>query len=107
MYTVILRSENNDFEPVTVKNVPDGYNLVEVALDSEIFLHHNCGMVCSCSSCHILVTAGQDLLEPISQRETEFIKRAKGQRQGSRLGCQCVLPPGSGTVEVIIPNQNF
>jgi 2Fe-2S ferredoxin len=44
-------------------------------------------------------------LEELSDREEDFIDRAVNPRINSRLGCQCVLQAGSGTIEITLPDQ--
>jgi ferredoxin len=41
----------------------------------------------------------------LSDREEDFIDRAVNPRINSRLGCQCVLQAGTGTIEITLPDQ--
>jgi len=68
-------------------------------------LHHNCGGVCACSTCHIYIKKGGEFLQELSDKEEDFIDRAVNPRINSRLGCQCVLQAGSGTIEITLPDQ--
>jgi 2Fe-2S ferredoxin len=45
-------------------------------------------------------------VEEISDKEEDFIDRARNPRLSSRLSCQCVLLPGSGKLEVFVPDQS-
>ena len=92
-------------EPVVLENVEDGLSILEVALTNNIELHHNCGGVCACSTCHVYVMKGEEHLEELTDREEDFIDRAVNPRLTSRLGCQCVLLEGSGDIEVTLPDQ--
>ena len=65
-------------------------------MKNDIELHHNCGGVCACSTCHLYVDQGEAFLEELSDREEDFIDRAVNPRLNSRLGCQCVLLDGVG-----------
>jgi ferredoxin, 2Fe-2S len=105
MYTVKFNFEQKELEPIILENIESGYSLLEVALKNEIELHHNCGGVCACSTCHLYVQQGEDFLEELSDKEEDFIDRAVNPRLNSRLGCQCVLQEGSGVVEVTLPDQ--
>jgi 2Fe-2S ferredoxin len=105
MYTITYRFEEKGLEPVTLDQVKPGQSLLELALTNNIELHHNCGGVCACSTCHLYVEHGEEFLEELSDKEENFIDRAVNPRLNSRLGCQCVLLPGSGTVEVTLPDQ--
>ena len=105
MYTIQFRFEEKGREPVTLTNIESDQSLLEVALLNDIELHHNCGGVCACSTCHLYVNKGEDFLEELSDKEEDFIDRAINPRLNSRLGCQCVLLDGSGEVEVTLPDQ--
>ena len=105
MYTIKINFEEKGKEPVTLTNIESDQSLLEVCLDNGIELHHNCGAVCACSTCHIYVNEGMDNLEELSDREEDFIDRAVNPRLNSRLGCQCVLQDGGGQVEITLPDQ--
>ena len=105
MYTVTFKFEQKGLEPVTIKDVNPDQSILEVALTNDIDLHHNCGGVCACSTCHLYVDKGEDFLEELSDKEEDFIDRAVNPRLNSRLGCQCILQPGGGEVEVTLPDQ--
>lgn len=105
MYTIKFKFEQKGLSPVTIENVEPGQSILEVALNNDIDLHHNCGAVCACSTCHLYVEKGEDLVEELSDREEDFIDRAINPRLNSRLGCQCVLLDGDGEIEVRLPDQ--
>jgi 2Fe-2S ferredoxin len=105
MYTVKLNFEQKGLEPVTLTNIKPDQSLLEIALDHDIDLHHNCGGVCACSTCHVYIEEGEEFLEELSDKEEDFIDRAVNPRLNSRLGCQCVLQAGDGEIEVTLPDQ--
>ena len=105
MYTIKIKFEEKGKEPVTLTNIESDQSLLEVVLKNDIELHHNCGGVCACSTCHLYVQQGEDFIEELSDKEEDFIDRAINPRINSRLGCQCVLLEGNGTVEVLLPDQ--
>ncbi|MFZ4057630.1 MAG: 2Fe-2S iron-sulfur cluster-binding protein [Ferruginibacter sp.] len=105
MYTITFNFEQKGMEPVTIKDVKPGDSILEVALNHDIDLHHNCGGVCACSTCHVYVESGEQCIEELTDREEDFIDRAVNPRLNSRLGCQCVLQPGTGDVVVTLPDQ--
>ena len=105
MYTVTFKFEQRGLGPVTINDVEPDQSLLEVALKNDIELHHNCGGVCACSTCHLYVDKGEDYLEELSDKEEDFIDRAVSPRINSRLGCQCVLQEGDGNVIVTLPDQ--
>jgi len=106
MYNITYKFEQKGLVPVTFTNVEDGESLLELALKNDINLHHNCGGVCACSTCHLYLEQGADFLEELSDREEDFIDRAVNPRLSSRLGCQCVLQPGTGDIVVTLPDQS-
>lgn len=105
MYNITFKFEQKGLKPVTIENVDAGQSILEVALINDIDLHHNCGGVCACSTCHLYVEQGEDVIEELSDKEEDFIDRAINPRLNSRLGCQCVLLEGDGNVVVTLPDQ--
>lgn len=106
MYTIKFKFEEKGLEPVTIENVEAGQSILEVALDNNIELHHNCGMVCACSTCHIYLEKGEEHVPEISDKEEDFIDRARNPKINSRLGCQCVLEGNGGVIELTVPDQS-
>lgn len=105
MYNVTFKFEQKGQEPIIISNVTPGQSILEVALKNEINLHHNCGGVCACSTCHLYIDKGEMLVDELSDREEDFIDRAINPRLNSRLGCQCVLVENDGDIEVTLPDQ--
>ncbi len=105
MYTIRFNFEQKDLQPLVLENVKDGQTLLEIALINDIELHHNCGGVCACTTCHCYIEKGMDHLEEISDKEEDFIDRAVNPKLNSRLGCQSLLLEGDGEIEVRIPDQ--
>ena len=105
MYSISFKFEQKGLEPLTINDVEPGQSVLEVALKNNINLHHNCGGVCACSTCHLYVEQGEDLVEELSDKEEDFIDRAVNPRLNSRLGCQCVLTEESGQITVTLPDQ--
>jgi len=105
MYTIQVNFEQKGLTPVTLENVTAQQSLLEVMLDNNIELHHNCGAVCACSTCHLYINKGEEFIEELSDKEEDFIDRAVNPRINSRLGCQCVLLDGAGVVNITLPDQ--
>jgi ferredoxin, 2Fe-2S len=105
MYTVTFKFEQKGLEPITLNDIEPDQSILEVALKNDINLHHNCGGVCACSTCHLYVNEGGDFVEELSDKEEDFIDRAINPRLISRLGCQCVLQDGDGNITVTLPDQ--
>jgi 2Fe-2S ferredoxin len=105
MYSIQVNFEQKGLESIRLNNIKPGDSLLEVLLDNEIVLHHNCGAVCACSTCHLYVNKGIDYLEELTDKEEDFIDRAVNPRIESRLGCQCVLLEDNGEIEITLPDQ--
>lgn len=106
MYTVRIKFEQKGLEPVVFENIVPGQTLLEIALKNDIELHHNCGGVCACTTCHLYIDKGMEFIDELSDREEDFIDRAVNPRLNSRLGCQSLLLVGDGEVEVTLPDQS-
>ncbi|MCU0403413.1 MAG: 2Fe-2S iron-sulfur cluster-binding protein [Chitinophagaceae bacterium] len=106
MYTIHFKFEEKGLEPITLSNLEAGDSILEIALKNNIELHHNCGGVCACSTCHVYVQKGDEHLPDITDREEDFIDRAVNPRLNSRLGCQCVLEGDGGELEILVPDQS-
>jgi 2Fe-2S ferredoxin len=106
MYTVKFNFEEKGLEPVEFKNVEAGMTLLELALSNDVELHHNCGGVCACTTCHLYVEQGMDYIDEISDKEEDFIDRAVNPRLNSRLACQSLLLEGEGEIVATIPDQS-
>jgi 2Fe-2S ferredoxin len=107
MYNITFRFEEKNKETVTINNCEVDDSILEVALKNGIEIHHNCGGVCACSTCHLYVESGEEHLEELSDKEEDFIDRARNPRINSRLSCQCVLQQGSGDITVTVADQSL
>lgn len=96
--------EESSKESVTVE-IFKGESVLDVALDNNIHLNHNCGGVCGCSTCHIYVVSGDSNFPEMSDREEEYVDRARNPKYNSRLACQCKLME-EGELIVTIPDQS-
>lgn len=60
-----------------------------------------CGGVCACSTCHVYVTKGRELLRPAEEEEEDILDKAFDVRANSRLGCQAkILQEGEIVCEI-------
>ncbi|MBU3715017.1 MAG: 2Fe-2S iron-sulfur cluster binding domain-containing protein [Ferruginibacter sp.] len=105
MYSITFKFEQKGLNPVIIENVKPGNSILEIALLNDIELHHNCGGVCACSTCHLYLEKGEEFVEELSDKEEDFIDRAVNPRLNSRLGCQCVLKDNTGNLIVTLPDQ--
>ncbi len=104
MGKIIFRFEEKDKSPIEAE-IFEGESILDVALDSNVHLHHNCGAVCGCSTCQVYVETGEDLFPEMSDREEEYVDRARNPKYNSRLACQCKLQE-QGDVIVTVPDQS-
>jgi 2Fe-2S ferredoxin len=83
-------------------------SFLDVAENNGIFLDHACGGVCACSTCHVLIKAGESGLTPADDDELDRLDMAADQQLNSRLGCQAVITcPGDYVVEIPKWNRNY
>jgi 2Fe-2S ferredoxin len=83
-------------------------SFLDVAENHDVFLDHACGGVCACSTCHVLVKAGESGLTAADDDELDRLDMAADQQLNSRLGCQAVITrPGDYVVEIPKWNRNF
>src|SRR5215472_16977433 len=85
--------------------VPVGTSLLEAATKAHIPEGSACGGVCACSTCHVYVTKGAELLSEQEDEEADILDKAFDVRAGSRLGCQSTIER-EGTVEVEITRES-
>lgn len=103
MGKITFKFEDKNKQPVT-HDIDEGESVLDIALDNDINLNHNCGGVCACSTCHVYIEEGMDILAEITDKEEDFIDRARNPQLNSRLGCQSVLEE-DGDIVVTIPDQ--
>jgi 2Fe-2S ferredoxin len=65
-----------------------------------------CGGVCACSTCHVYVKKGLELLSEIGDDENDILDKAFDVRPTSRLGCQARVER-EGVVEVEISRESY
>jgi 2Fe-2S ferredoxin len=103
VYTIKIRFEEKDKTPTEIKAV-EGETILEACEQNNIELHHNCGGVCACTTCHVYIDSGMDHLPEMSGREEDYIDRAINPKLNSRLGCQCEI---RGDISITIPDQSI
>ncbi len=116
MPKITVRFENEAEKPEKWKDQPvgdtieidaeEGHSILEALLVKDIHLNHNCGGVCACTTCHIYLHKGEELVEEISDKEEDYIDRARQPTLESRLSCQCVILEEEGEIELTIPDQS-
>jgi 2Fe-2S ferredoxin len=78
-------------------------SLLDIAMNNGFHLEHACGGSCACTTCHVVVKAGDANLSEMEDDEADRVEQAAGVELRSRLGCQAVV---KGDVTVLIPEWN-
>jgi ferredoxin, 2Fe-2S len=86
--------------------VPLGTSLLEAATRANFPEGSACGGVCACSTCHVHVTRGAQLLSDQEDEEADILDKAFDVRATSRLGCQSKIV-GEGEIEVEITRESL
>lgn len=79
------------FEGFGEAEVPVGTSLLEAAQAAHAPEGSNCGAVCACSTCHVHVVEGFELLSEMEDEENDILDKAFDVKATSRLGCQARL----------------
>jgi 2Fe-2S ferredoxin len=81
--------------------VPVGTSLLEASKVVHAPEGDACGGVCACSTCHVHVTKGRELLSDAEEEEEDILDKAFDVRATSRLGCQAkILKDGAIECEI-------
>ena len=86
--------------------VPVGTSLLEAAQKSGAPEGSACGGVCACSTCHVYVAKGGELLSEAEEGEEDILDKAFDVRRNSRLGCQAKIEK-DGVVELHISKESL
>jgi ferredoxin, 2Fe-2S len=86
--------------------VPVGSSILEAAQKIDAPEGYACGGVCACSTCHVYVTKGANLLSDQEEEEEDILDKAFDVRHNSRLGCQSTIQK-DGEIEVEITRESL
>ncbi len=87
-------------------DVPLGTTLLKASKQAGAPEGDACGGVCACSTCHVYVETGPDLLSSAEEGEEDILDKAFDVRMSSRLGCQAKIV-GEGLIELRISNESL
>jgi 2Fe-2S ferredoxin len=87
-------------------DVPVGTSILEAAQKVGAPEGFACGGVCACSTCHVYVLKGAELLSEQEDDEADILDKAFDVRNNSRLGCQSVIER-EGEIEVDITRESL
>jgi len=82
--------------------------ILDIALENDIPVEHNCGGTCSCTSCMIVIKNNIEFFNEISNEEREQIVISGLNSEGLRLACiaKLINIPNQNTEIVIIRTEN-
>jgi len=83
-----------------------GSSLLEAAQKSGAPEGSACGGVCACSTCHVYVESGAELLSEAEEDEEDILDKAFDVQMSSRLGCQATIQR-EGIVSVRISKESL
>jgi 2Fe-2S ferredoxin len=86
--------------------VPLGTSVLEAAQKVGAPEGFACGGVCACSTCHVYVLTGTELLSDQEDEEADILDKAFDVRATSRLGCQSRIVK-EGVLEVEITRESL
>lgn len=86
--------------------VPLGTSVLEAAQKVGAPEGFACGGVCACSTCHVYVMTGTELLSEQEDEEADILDKAFDVRASSRLGCQSRIVK-DGVLEVEITRESL
>ncbi|GMV13482.1 MAG: 2Fe-2S iron-sulfur cluster binding domain-containing protein [Polyangiaceae bacterium] len=86
--------------------VPLGQSVLQAAQKAHAPEGSACGGVCACSTCHVYVEKGAELLSEAEEKEEDILDKAFDVRMSSRLGCQSKVVK-EGVVEVRISQESL
>ena len=80
-------------------------SVLDIATGAGIDVDHACGGVCACSTCHVVIEAGEQSFNEVSDAEEDMLDNAPGLTATSRLACQAISR-GEAPIRVLIPSWN-
>ena len=77
-----------------------GTSICDTLLGHGIEIEHACEKSCACTTCHVIVRAGFEDLDPATEKEDDLLDKAWGLELTSRLSCQARMGESDVTVEI-------
>ena len=77
-----------------------GVSICDTLLEHHIDIEHACEKSCACTTCHVIVREGFDVLEPAEEKEEDLLDKAWGLEATSRLSCQAKVTGSDLTIEI-------
>ena len=86
--------------------MPVGTSLLQASKSIHAPEGDACGGVCACSTCHVYVTQGKELLSEAEEEEEDILDKAFDVKATSRLGCQAIIAK-EGDIECEITRESL
>ena len=83
-----------------VLEAPAGKTLCDAMLDNDVDIEHACEKSCACTTCHVVIREGFEMLGEPTDKEEDLLDMAWGLEANSRLSCQVVLGDTDLVVEI-------
>ena len=77
-----------------------GATLCDLLLAQGIEIEHACEKSCACTTCHVILRAGFESLEPSEEKEDDLLDKAWGLEATSRLSCQAKMAGADLVIEI-------
>jgi len=77
-----------------------GVSICDSLLDHDIDIDHACDKVCACTTCHVIVREGYNMLNAAEEKEEDLLDKAWGLEPNSRLSCQAIVGESDLVVEI-------
>jgi 2Fe-2S ferredoxin len=77
-----------------------GMSICDTLLSNGIEIEHACEKSCACTTCHVVIRAGYEALDPPTEKEDDLLDKAWGLELTSRLSCQARMKDAPVTVEI-------
>lgn len=82
---------------------PEGYRLMEVIRDNDIYIKAECNGCCACATCHIYIDEKWISKIPAAQdEEKKLISDSYRLQPNSRLSCQVLLTEEIDGIEITL-----
>lgn len=99
------REQVIEFDPARAPFHHDGRpgSILDIMLGHRVHLEHACGGNCACTTCHVIVKQGSNLLSEAEETEEDMLDKAPGLTPTSRLGCQAVVEDPNAEITIVVP----
>jgi 2Fe-2S ferredoxin len=81
-------------------NVESGISICDALLQNGVEIEHACEKSCACTTCHVIIRAGLQSLNPACELEDDMLDKAWGLEPNSRLSCQAMVENTDLVIEI-------